>query len=388
MKASARAGGTPLEFNTISVSDGITMGTEGMRASLISREVIADSIELVARANQLDGVIALVGCDKTIPAGAMALARLDIPGLVLYGGPIAPGRFADRDVTIQDVYEAIGACAAGRMTESDLHALEDRACPGAGACGGQFTANTMASACEFLGLAPLGSGGFPALDPGRPDVARKAGALLMDLVRKGNGARRFVTRAALENAIASVAATGGSTNAVLHLLAIAREAGVELALDDFDRVSRRVPLIADLKPGGRYVAADLHRAGGTRLLAKRLVDAGFLDGSAATVTGRSLGDEASAAKETPGQDVVRTVTAPLDASGRSGYPSRQPCAGRMCREDRRTRPAEASWARAGVRERRGGVCRHRRRPRQGRVTSSSFATKAREAGLACARCWR
>src|SRR5262245_49194683 len=192
------AGGTPLEFNTISVSDGITMGTEGMRASLISREVIADSIELVARANQLDGVIALVGCDKTIPAGAMALARLDIPGLVLYGGPIAPGRFDDRDVTIQDVYEAIGACAGGRMTETDLHALEDRACPGAGACGGQFTANTMASACEFLGLAPLGSGGFPALDAGRPEVARKAGALVMDLVRRGEGARRFVTRGSLE----------------------------------------------------------------------------------------------------------------------------------------------------------------------------------------------
>jgi dihydroxy-acid dehydratase len=245
----------------------------------------------------------------------MALARLDIPGLVLYGGPIAPGRFDDRDVTIQDVYEAIGACAAGRMTETDLHALEDRACPGAGACGGQFTANTMASACEFLGLAPLGSGGFPALDAGRPEVARKAGALVMDLVRRGEGARRFVTRAALENAIASVAATGGSTNAVLHLLAIAREAGIELALDDFDRVSRRVPLIADLKPGGRYVAADLHRAGGTRLLAKRLVDGGFLDGSAATVTGRSLGDEAAAAKETPGQDVVRPTAAPLDAAG-------------------------------------------------------------------------
>jgi dihydroxy-acid dehydratase len=309
------AGGTPLEFNTISVSDGITMGTEGMRASLVSREVIADSIELVARANQFDGVVALVGCDKTIPAAVMALARLNIPGLVLYGGPIAPGRFGDRDVTIQDMYEAVGACAAGRMTESDLRALEDRACPGAGACGGQFTANTMATVCEFLGIAALGSGGWPALDPGRADVARKVGALLMDLVAKGIGARGFVTRTALDNAIASVAATGGSTNAVLHLLAIAREAGVALALDDFDRVSRKVPLIADLKPGGRYVAADLHRAGGTRLLAKRLIDGGFLDGTAATVTGRSLADEAAAATETSGQDVVRNTSAPLDPAG-------------------------------------------------------------------------
>ena len=309
------AGGTPLEFNTISVSDGITMGTEGMRASLVSREVIADSIELVARANQFDGVIALVGCDKTIPAAVMALARLNIPGLVLYGGPIAPGRFGDRDVTIQDMYEAVGACAAGRMTESDLRDLENRACPGAGACGGQFTANTMATVCEFLGIAALGSGGWPALDPGRADVARKAGALVMDLVEKGISARGFVTRTALDNAIASVAATGGSTNAVLHLLAIAREAGVTLALDDFDRVSRKVPLIADLKPGGRYVAADLHRAGGTRLLAKRLIDGGFLDGTAATVTGRSLSEEAAAATETAGQDVVRNTSAPLDPAG-------------------------------------------------------------------------
>jgi dihydroxy-acid dehydratase len=309
------AGGTPLEFNTISVSDGITMGTEGMRASLVSREVIADSIELVARAYQFDGVIALVGCDKTIPAAVMALARLNVPGLVLYGGPIAPGRFGGRDVTIQDMYEAVGACAAGRMTESDLRALEDRACPGAGACGGQFTANTMATVCEFLGIAPLGSGGWPALDPGRPDVARAAGALVMDLVRKGVGARGFVTRPALDNAIASVAATGGSTNAVLHLLAIAREAGIPLALDDFDQVSRRVPLIADLKPGGRYVAADLHRAGGTRLLVQRLAEAGFLDGTTPTVTGRSLAEEAASARETPGQDVVRTPAAPLDAAG-------------------------------------------------------------------------
>jgi dihydroxy-acid dehydratase len=309
------AGGTPLEFNTISVSDGITMGTEGMRTSLVSREVIADSIELVCRANQLDGVVALTGCDKTIPAATMALARLDIPGLVLYGGPIAPGRFGDRDVTIQDVFEAVGACAAGKLAESDLRALEDRACPGAGACGGQFTANTMATACEFLGIAPLGSGGAPALDPCRPDVARHAGSLVMDLVRRNASARQFLTRPALENAITSVAATGGSTNAVLHLLAIAREAEVPLELDDFDRISKATPLLADLKPGGRFVAADLHRAGGTRLLAQRLIEAGVLRGEAQTVSGQSLGEEARGAHETPRQEVVRTAANALAPAG-------------------------------------------------------------------------
>jgi dihydroxy-acid dehydratase len=309
------AGGTPLEFNTVSVSDGITMGTEGMRASLVSRELIADSIELVVRANQLDGVIALTGCDKTIPGAVMALARLDVPGLVLYGGPIAPGRFNDRDVTIQDVFEAVGACAAGRMTDADLRALEDRACPGAGACGGQFTANTMATACEFLGIAPFGSGAVPALDPCRPDVARGAGALAMDVLRRGVTARRVLTRAAMENAIASVAATGGSTNAVLHLLAIAHEAGVPLELDDFDRISRTVPLLADLKPGGRFVAADLHRAGGTRLLARRMTEAGLLRGDAPTVTGRSLLEESELVDEAAGQEVVRTAASPLAATG-------------------------------------------------------------------------
>ena len=268
------AGGTPMEFNTVSISDGITMGTEGMRASLISREVIADSIELVTRGNGFDGLIVLVGCDKTIPGGVMALARLNVPGLVLYGGSIAPGQFNGHSVTIQDVFEAVGAHAAGRMSDAELCGLEDVACPGAGACGGQFTANTMAIACEFLGIAPLGSGSVPATDPKKADVARAAGERVMSLVRSGLKPRDIMTRGALENAIVSVAATGGSTNAVLHLLAIAREAGVDLSLADFDRISARVPVIADLKPSGRFVATDLHAAGGSPLVAKRLVEAG------------------------------------------------------------------------------------------------------------------
>jgi dihydroxy-acid dehydratase len=309
------AGGTPMEFNTVSISDGITMGTEGMRASLVSREVIADSIELVARGNAFDGLIALVGCDKTIPGAVMALARLDVPGLVLYGGSIAPGCFEGRDVTIQDVFEAVGAQAAGRMTAADLRALEDVACPGAGACGGQFTANTMATVCEFLGIAPMGSGVVPALDPGKDDVARDAGRLVVDLVRDEVRPRQIITRAAIENAIAALASTGGSTNGVLHLLAIAREAGVPLELDDFGRISARVPLVADLKPGGRFVATDLHRAGGTRLVAQRLAEAGVLHEDARTVTGRTIGVEAAGAREAPGQEVVRPLAAPLAPSG-------------------------------------------------------------------------
>src|SRR5437588_3367021 len=267
------AGGTPMEFNTVSISDGITMGTEGMRASLVSREVIADSIELVARGNGFDGLVVLVGCDKTIPAAVMALARLNVPGVVLYGGSIAPGHWNGRDVTIQDVYEAIGTHAAGRMSDSDLASLESVACPGAGACGGQFTANTMAIVCEFLGISALGSGSVPATDPAKRDVARATGRRAVDLVARRVRPRDILTRAALENAIASVAATGGSTNAVLHLLAIAREAGVELALADFDRISTRVPLIADLKPAGRFVATDLHAAGGSGIIARRLASA-------------------------------------------------------------------------------------------------------------------
>ncbi len=316
VKAGIRqAGGTPLEFNTVSISDGISMGTGGMRASLVSREVIADSIELVARGNLLDGVVALVGCDKTIPGAVMALARLDIPGLVLYGGSIEPGRVDGRDVTIQDVFEAVGAHAAGRLTDEGLRSVEDRACPGAGACGGQFTANTMAAVCEFLGLAPMASGGVPATAPEKPDVARTAGALVMDLVRLDLRPSRILTREAIGNAIAAVAATGGSTNAVLHLLAIAREAGVELDLDTFDRISRRVPLLADLKPGGRFVASDLYRAGGTALVARRLSDAGLLAGHALTVTGRTLAEEAAAARETPDQQVVRPLDNPMSSTG-------------------------------------------------------------------------
>ena len=310
-----KAGGTPMEFNTVSISDGITMGSSGMRASLVSREIIADSIELVARGNLFDALLVLVGCDKTIPAAAMVLARLDIPGLILYGGSIAPGQFDGRDVTIQDVYEAIGSHAAGRMTTDALCALEDRACPAAGACGGQFTANTMATAVEFLGLAEFGSGDVPATDPRKQDVARRAGALVMEILRDGRRPSSIVTRAALENAIASVAATGGSTNAVLHLVAIAREAGVPLDLDAFDRVNARVPVLADLKPGGRFVATDLHAAGGTRLVAQRLMEAGALDGSAMTVTGNTIGEEAAKAIETPGQQVVRSATDPIKTSG-------------------------------------------------------------------------
>jgi dihydroxy-acid dehydratase len=310
-----QAGGTPMEFNTVSISDGITMGTPGMRASLVSREVIADSIELVARGNLFDGLIILVGCDKTIPAGAMVLARLDMPGLLLYGGSIAPGHVDGRDVTIQDVYEAIGTHAAGKMTDAALCALEDRACPAAGACGGQFTANTMATAVEFLGLAELGSGDVPATDPRKADVARRAGALVMEVLRAGRRPSSIVTRAALENAIASVAATGGSTNAVLHLVAIAREAGVPLDLDAFDRVNARVPVLADLKPGGRFVATDLHAAGGTRLVARRLVETGSLHGDAITVTGRTIAQEAEQAVETPGQQVVRAAANPIKSSG-------------------------------------------------------------------------
>src|SRR3954462_13023348 len=261
------AGGTPMEFNTVSISDGITMGTEGMRASLVSREVIADSIELVARGNGFDGVVVLVGCDKTIPGGVMALARLNIPGVLLYGGSIAPGHWHEKSVTIQDVFEAVGAHAAGTITDDDLCRLENDACPGAGACGGQFTANTMAIASEFLGIAALGSGSVPATDPAKAAVARVAGERVMDLVRKGVRPRDVITRAALENAIASVATTGGSTNAVLHLIAIAREAGLTLELADFDRISSRTPLYVDLKPSGRFVATELHQAGGSRLIA-------------------------------------------------------------------------------------------------------------------------
>ena len=309
------AGGTPMEFNTVSISDGITMGSEGMRASLVSREVIADSIELVARGNLFDALIVLVGCDKTIPGGVMALARLDLPSLILYGGSIAPGNWEGHDVTIQDVFEAVGAHAAGRITDGQLQTLENQACPGAGACGGQFTANTMATVCEFLGISPMGSASVPATDADKDGVAEQAGRLVMDVLQRGDRARSILTREAIENAIAAVAATGGSTNAVLHLLAIAREADVTLELDDFDRINRRVPLLADLKPGGQFVATDLYRAGGITLVAKRLCDAGLLHTDAKTVTGRSLGSEADQAQETTGQAVVRPLDHPIKPTG-------------------------------------------------------------------------
>jgi len=309
------AGGTPVELNTIAVSDGIAMGTEGMKSSLVSREVIADSIELVARGHLFDGLVAISGCDKTIPGSVMALARLDLPGLMLYGGSIMPGRFQGRDVTIGDVFEAVGAHAAGKMTDAELHELESVACPAAGACGGQFTANTMATAYEALGISPAGSSGVPATAPERREVARAAGRLVMDLLRKDVRPRTIITKAALENAIAAVMATGGSTNAVLHLLATAREAGVELALEDFQRISARTPLLADMKPWGRFTAVDLHRAGGIRLVLERLAEAGLLNEGAPTVTGRTIGEEARAAVETAGQEVVRPLAAPIAATG-------------------------------------------------------------------------
>ena len=310
-----KAGGTPLEFNTVSISDGITMGTEGMRASLISREVITDSIELVTRGNLFDALIILVGCDKTIPAGVMSLARLNIPGLVLYGGSIAPGQFEGHAVTIQDVYEAIGAHARGSMSDARLQALETQACPGAGACGGQFTANTMALVCEFLGIAPMGLSSVPATNAGKAAAGERAGEMVMDLLRNDVTPSKILTKTAIENAIAGVAATGGSTNSVLHLLAIANEAKVSLSIDDFDRVSAKTPILADLKPGGRFVATDLFAAGGTALVAKRMLEAGLLRGEALTVTGKTLGEEAAAAKETPGQEVVRKKDNPLKPTG-------------------------------------------------------------------------
>ena len=316
VKAGIRAaGGTPIEYNTIAVSDGIAMGTEGMKASLISREVIADSVELVARGHLFDGVVGLSGCDKTIPGMVMALARLDLPSLMLYGGSIMPGQFQGHDVTIQDVFEGVGAYAAGKMTPMELRDLENHACPGPGACGGQFTANTMAIAFEFLGISPMGFNGVPAMDPRKDDVAFECGRLVMDLLRKDLRPKQIITRASLENAIAAVATTGGSTNSVLHLLAIAKEAGVNLSLDDFDLINRRVPLLADLKPGGKFMAADLSTAGGTTLVAKRLLDAGILHADQPTVTGRTIGEEARQAKETSGQQVLRPLSNPIKATG-------------------------------------------------------------------------
>ncbi|MGA2720170.1 MAG: dihydroxy-acid dehydratase [Candidatus Acidiferrales bacterium] len=308
------AGGTPIEFDTITISDGITMGTEGMKASLISREVIADSIELFVMAHAFDAVVALCGCDKTIPGTVMALARLNLPSLSLYGGSIMPGRFHDRDVTIQDVFEAVGACAAGKMTEKEVIELEDRACPGAGACGGQYTANTMATAITFLGISPMGANEVPAVDPQKAQVAFDCGAKVMELLKKDIRPKQIITHASLQNAIASVAATGGSTNAVLHLLAIARDAGIPLNLEEFDKIFAKTPILTDLKPGGRFVAPDMYRAGGMRLLGKHLKDAGLLtDGI--TASGKNLFEELQSAKESAGQEVIHTLAQPIKKEG-------------------------------------------------------------------------
>ena len=315
MRGVREAGGTPVEVNTVSISDGISMGTEGMKASLISRELIADSIELCGRGYLFDAAVVIVGCDKTIPGGVMGLTRLGVPGLALYSGSIAPGRYEGRDVTIQDVFEGVGRHAAGGMTDAQLTALEDAACPGAGACGAQYTANTMATAIEFLGLAPMSSGSAGATDARKAGAGYEAGRLVMDVLARGQLPSDILTREAFENAIACVAATGGSTNAVLHLLAMAREVGVPLAIDDFDRISERTPIIGDLRPGGRYVALDMDRAGGTRLLAQRLLAGGKIYGGEHTVSGRTIAGEAAEAQETPGQDVIVTLDAPLKATG-------------------------------------------------------------------------
>jgi len=315
VKAGIRAaGGTPIEFNTIAVSDGISMGTDGMRASLVSREVIADSMELAVIGHLFDGVVALAGCDKTLPGAVMALARLDLPSLVIYGGSIAPGRYRGKDVSIQDVFEAVGACAAGKIAEGELDELERVACPGAGACGGQYTANTMATVLSILGISPMGTNDVPATVPEKAKVAHDAGALVLKLIERNVTARQILTRTAIENAIVSVAATAGSTNAVLHLLAIAREADVPLSIDDFDPIAARTPVLTDLKPGGRFLAVDMHAAGGVALLAKRLFDLKLLQ-DAPTVSGRTLREEAEAAVEAPGQEVIRPVDKPTKPRG-------------------------------------------------------------------------
>jgi dihydroxy-acid dehydratase len=314
------AGGTPMEFNTITISDGITMGTQGMKASLVSREVIADSIELVARGNLFDGLVGIGGCDKNMPGIIMALCRLDIPGMMLYGGSIAPGKLNAPngeiiDITIQNVFEGIGSHAAGRIDDAGLEALEANACPGAGACGGQFTANTMAMSGEILGISPMQLSGVPATAKDKHAATREAGRMLMDAVRANRRPSQIITRMALENTIASVAASGGSTNAVLHLLAIAREMGIELSIDDFDAISKRTPFICDLTPAGKFVAADYQAAGGSRLLAKRMIEAGHADGSQLTISGRTLAEEAALAEETPGQVVIHTFDKPIKPTG-------------------------------------------------------------------------
>jgi dihydroxy-acid dehydratase len=310
-----RAGGTPLEFNTVTISDGITMGTEGMKASLISREVIADSIELIARGNYFDGLIALAACDKTMPGTIMSLIRLDIPSLMLYGGSIAPGHYNGKDITIQHVFEAMGAYAAGKITLAELQEIESSACPGPGACGGQFTANTMAMVAEILGVCPMGLADIPAMDADKDTASADAGALMLKLIEADLRPSRIVTRKSLENAVAAVAASGGSTNGVLHTLAFAREAGIPFTIDDIEQISSHTPLICDLTPTGKYNAIDMYRAGGIRLLAQRLIEGGYVQGDSITVSGKTLAEEASSAQETPGQQVVRPLSNPINTHG-------------------------------------------------------------------------
>jgi dihydroxy-acid dehydratase len=309
------AGGTPMELNTIAISDGITMGTAGMRASLVSRELIADSIELVASAHRFDALVTISGCDKTIPGTVMALARLNIPGLMLYGGSIRPGWFEGAEVTIQQVFEAVGKYATGEITEEELHKLEDAASPGAGACGGQFTANTMAMAFEALGISPAGSAMVPAENGRKIDVAKGCGELVMDVLRRGQRPSDIITKEALENAITTIAMSGGSTNGILHLLAVAREMGVPLEIDEFDVISERTPVLCDLQPGGQYAATDLYEAGGVPLVLKRMSEAGILHDDAPTVTGKTIGEHAKEAQETEGQCIVRSLGEPLKATG-------------------------------------------------------------------------
>uniref|UniRef100_A0A7V4XRL9 Dihydroxy-acid dehydratase n=1 Tax=Acidobacterium capsulatum TaxID=33075 RepID=A0A7V4XRL9_9BACT len=309
------AGGTPMEFNTVTISDGITMGTEGMKASLVSREVIADSIELVTRGNLFDGLVCIAGCDKNLPGTVMALARLDVPGLMLYGGSIAPGHLNGKDLTVQDVFEAVGSHAAGKLDDAGLEAVEANACPGAGACGGQFTANTMAMACEFMGISPMSLSGVPAFLPEKLASAKEAGKLVLELAKRDLRPSQLITKESLENAIASVAASGGSTNAVLHFLAIAHERGIALSIDDFDRISEKTPLLCDMKPGGKYVAADYQKAGGSRLLAKRLIEGGYIHSDCLNASGRTLAEEAALAVEEPGQKVIFPATNALKPKG-------------------------------------------------------------------------
>ena len=347
------AGGTPMEFNTVAISDGITMGTSGMKTSLVSREVVADSIELVTLGHLFDAVICLCACDKTIPGTVMALARLDVPGVMLYGGSIPPGHYQGRDITIMDVFEAVGANAAGKITDQDLADIEAAASPGAGACGGQYTANTMAMAFEMMGISPIGPSLTPAQDATKADHAFAAGELVMDVLRRGQKPSDLITKDSLENAILAVAASGGSTNAVLHLLAVAREAGVPLDIDDFDRIAESSPSLCDLKPGGRFVATDLHAAGGTAVLAQRLVELGLLHQDAPTVTGKSIGQHAAEAQEQPGQEVIRPLDEPDQEDRRHRDPPRQPRARGQRREALRPRTPTSHRPRSRLRGRRG-----------------------------------